>query len=69
LNVDGEWRRRRRRRRSYVGVTKSISVDDSHLLVVVPSEYPERIPSVDPGGVQPEMGLPGRRPIRAGGIR
>ena len=30
---------------------------------------PERITSVDPGGVQPEMGLTGRGPIRVGGIR
>ena len=29
----------------------------------------ERITSVDPGGVQPEMGLPGRGPVRVGGIR
>ena len=36
-------------------VTKSISADDSHLLVDVPSYYPERIPSVASGGVQPEM--------------
>ena len=37
-------------------VAKSISVNDSHLLVDVPSDYPERITSVEPGGVQPEMG-------------
>ena len=37
------------------GVTKSIPVDDSHLSVDVPSDYPERIPSVASGGVQPEM--------------
>ena len=33
-------------------------MDDSHLLVDVPSDYPERITSVEPGGVQPEMGGP-----------
>ena len=35
------------------GVTKSISVDEFHLLVYVPSHDPERITSVEPGGVQP----------------
>ena len=39
------------------GVTKSISADDSHLLVDVPSDYPKRITCVDPGGVHPEMGI------------
>ena len=37
------------------GVTKSIPVDDSHLSVDVPSDYPERGPSVASRGVQPEM--------------
>jgi hypothetical protein len=57
--TSGNWR----------GKHNSLSrgADDSHLLVDVPSDYPERIPSVDPGGVQPEMGLPGRRRIRVGG--
>ena len=49
------------------GVTKSISVDDSHLFVYVPSDYPELVTSVDPRGVQPEMGLAGRGPVRVGG--
>ena len=51
------------------GVTKSISVDDSHLFVYVPSDYPELVTSVDPRGVQPEMGLAGRGPVRVGGSR
>ena len=46
---------------------KSISVDDSHLFVDVPSNCPERITSVEHGGVQPEMGRTGRWPIRVGG--
>ena len=33
----------------------SISVDDFHLLVEVPSYYPERIQSVASGDVEPEM--------------
>ena len=39
-------------------VTKSISVYDSLLLVDVPSDYPERITFVEPGGVQSEMDEP-----------
>ena len=31
-------------------------VDDSHLFVDVPSDYPEWIASVEPGGIQQEMG-------------
>ena len=37
-------------------VFKPTSVDDSRLLVDIPSNYPELISSVEPGGVQPEMG-------------
>ena len=40
------------------GIALYIPVDDPHLLVYVPSDYPERISSVDPGGVQPEMSKP-----------
>ena len=33
----------------------------------IPSIYPERITSVEPGGLQPEMGRTGRWPVRVGG--
>ena len=49
------------------GVNVSISVDDSHLLLDVPSDYPERNTSVEPEGVQPEMVLTGSRPMMVGG--
>ena len=47
---------------------KSITVDDSRLLVDVPSDYPKQIMSVDPRGVQLEMGLTARWPLRVGEV-
>ena len=59
LDVDGEWSHH-----------KSIPVDDFHLPVEdVASDHPERISSVEPGGVQPEMGKTSKGPIRVGGVR
>ena len=39
------------------------------LLVDFPSDYPERITSVERGGVEPEMGRTGGWLIRVGGVR
>ena len=57
------WSRRRPTLDVESETLASLRVED------VPSDYPERISSVDPGGVQPEMGLTDRGPVRVWGIR